>query len=58
MIMDAALIDSLCNNLLKIAKAFEQFMSEKPMRELSVQLIVNSSYLQVPLKDSKNSLYA
>lgn len=58
--LDIALIDTLSSNCLKLGKAMEleggpKELSNKVVKPLTLQ--VTSSYLQVPLKDSKNCLY-
>ena len=59
--LDIALIDTLCGNYLKLVKAIELDVGPKEPSKKSPSetftLKVSSSYLQVPLKDSKNCIF-
>jgi hypothetical protein len=59
--LDIALIDTLCGNYLKLVKAMELDGGPKEPSKKSPSktftLKVSSSYLQVPLKDSKNCIF-
>ena len=59
-ILDMSLLNQMAASLLRVVKVLEPIIGQNvDQEELKLALFakVNSSYIQVPLKDSKNSLY-